>query len=98
MKLGRKPKFTPHKQRDVVRRRDSGEETLAEIGRSYNVSSWTIARLTGRWLRVSGTAEMPHIDQCVGHQFHTVVALLFELEAQQQPLEFIFPREGSLHA
>ncbi len=41
---------------------------------------------------------MPQIDQCVGHQFHTVVALLFELEAQQQPLEFIFPREGSLHA
>src|SRR5271165_3509636 len=33
-----------------------------------------------------------------GHQFHTVVSLLFELEAQQQPLEFIFPREGPLHA
>src|SRR5271166_5285412 len=32
---------------------------------------------------------MPQIDQCVGHQFHTVVSLLFELEAQQQPLEFI---------
>jgi hypothetical protein len=27
------------------RRRDHGEETLAEIGRSYNVSGWTIARL-----------------------------------------------------
>jgi len=26
-------------------RRDHGEETLAEIGRSYNVSGWTIARL-----------------------------------------------------
>ena len=51
-----------------------------------------------RWLRVSGTTEMPQIDQCVGHQFHTVVSLLFELEAQQQPLEFIFPREGPLHA
>src|SRR5664279_2798857 len=50
-----------------------------------------------RWLRVSGTAEMPQIDQCVGHQFHAVVSLLFELEAQQQPLEFIFPREGPLH-
>src|SRR3954468_22776722 len=50
------------------------------------------------WLRVSGTAEMPQIDQCVGHQFHTVVSLLFELKAQQQPLEFVLPREGPLHA
>src|SRR5208283_781376 len=44
--------------------------------------------MSARWLRVSGTTEMPQIDQCVGHQFHTVVSLLFELEAQQQPLEF----------
>ena len=28
------------------RRRDQGDETLAEIGRSYNVSGWTIERLT----------------------------------------------------
>jgi hypothetical protein len=54
--------------------------------------------LTVSWLRVSGTAEMPQIDQCVGHQFHPVVPLLFELKAQQHPLEFIFPREGPLHA
>ena len=26
-------------------RRDHSEETLADIGRSYNVSGWTIARL-----------------------------------------------------
>jgi hypothetical protein len=26
-------------------RRDKGEESLAEIGRSYNVSGWTIGRL-----------------------------------------------------
>jgi hypothetical protein len=25
--------------------RDHGEEALAEIGRSYNVSGWTISRL-----------------------------------------------------
>jgi hypothetical protein len=25
--------------------RDHGEETLAEIGRSYNVSGWTVSRL-----------------------------------------------------
>ena len=45
VKLGRKPKLTPHQQREAIRRRDCGEETLAEIGRSYNVSGWTIARL-----------------------------------------------------
>ncbi len=45
MKLGRKPKFTPHQQRETIRRRDSGEEMLAETGRSYNVSGWTITRL-----------------------------------------------------
>jgi hypothetical protein len=50
------------------------------------------------WLRVSGTAEMPQIDQRVGHQLHPVVPRLFELEAQQQPLEFVLPREGPLHA
>jgi hypothetical protein len=27
------------------KRRDHGEEMLAEIGRIYNVSGWTIARL-----------------------------------------------------
>ncbi len=47
VKLGRKPKLTPHQQHEAIRRRDCGEETLAEIGRSYNVSGWTIARLIG---------------------------------------------------
>ena len=50
------------------------------------------------WLRVSGTTEMPQIDQSVCHQFHTVVPRLFELKAQQQPFEFILPRKGPLHA
>ncbi len=49
------------------------------------------------WLRVSGTAKMPQIDQSVRHQLHTVVTLLFELKAQQKPFEFVFPREGPLH-
>ena len=31
-------------------------------------------------------------------QFHAVMSLLFELKAQQQPLEFVFPGEGPLHA
>jgi len=46
VKLGRKPKLTAHQQREAIERRDRGEETLAEIGRSYNVSGWTISRLT----------------------------------------------------
>lgn len=45
VKLGRKPKLTPHQQREAIERREKGEETLAEIGRSYNVSGWTISRL-----------------------------------------------------
>jgi hypothetical protein len=30
---------------EVTKRREHGEETLAEIGCSYNVSGWTIGRL-----------------------------------------------------
>jgi DNA invertase Pin-like site-specific DNA recombinase len=45
VKLGRKPKLTPHQQREALARRESGKETLAEIGRSYNVSGWTVSRL-----------------------------------------------------
>ena len=46
VKLGRKPKLTPDQRREAIQRLESGKETLAEIGRSYNVSGWTIARLT----------------------------------------------------
>jgi DNA invertase Pin-like site-specific DNA recombinase len=45
VKLGRKPKLTPHQKREVIARRERGDETLAAIGRSYNVSGWTISRL-----------------------------------------------------
>jgi DNA invertase Pin-like site-specific DNA recombinase len=45
VKMGRKPKLTAHQKREAIRRRDKGEESLAEIGRSYNVSGWTISRL-----------------------------------------------------
>ena len=40
--MGRKPKLTEYQKREAIRRRDHGDETLAEIGRSYNVSGWTI--------------------------------------------------------
>jgi DNA invertase Pin-like site-specific DNA recombinase len=45
VKLGRKPKLTPHQKRKAIARRERGDETLAEIGRSYNISGWTISRL-----------------------------------------------------
>lgn len=44
--MGRPPKLTLHQQREAMRRRDSGRETLADIGRSYGVSAATISRLT----------------------------------------------------
>ena len=43
--LGRPFKLTPHQRNEAIKRRDKGEETLAEIGRSYNVSGATISRL-----------------------------------------------------
>ncbi|MBV9771453.1 MAG: recombinase family protein [Bryobacterales bacterium] len=45
VRLGRKPKLTLHQQREALEWRKRGEETHAEIGRSYNVSGWTISRL-----------------------------------------------------
>jgi DNA invertase Pin-like site-specific DNA recombinase len=42
-KMGRPPKLTPHQRREAIKRREQGE-TLAEIGRSYNVSPATISR------------------------------------------------------
>jgi DNA invertase Pin-like site-specific DNA recombinase len=46
VKLGRTPKLTPHQQREAIRRRDAGEESTRDIGRSYNVSHSAISRLT----------------------------------------------------
>ncbi len=45
VKLGRKPKLTPHQQREATMRRDSGGETVREIARSYAVHHSTISRL-----------------------------------------------------
>jgi DNA invertase Pin-like site-specific DNA recombinase len=44
--LGRPPKLTAHQKKEAIKRRDRGEESLTEIGRSYNVSAATISRLT----------------------------------------------------
>jgi DNA invertase Pin-like site-specific DNA recombinase len=44
-KMGRPPKLTPHQQKEAIKRRDQGDETLTDIGRSNNVSPATISRL-----------------------------------------------------
>ena len=45
VRMGRRPKLTPHQMQEAIRRRDRGEETLREIARSYNVRHSTISRL-----------------------------------------------------
>ncbi len=45
VKLGRKPKLTPHQKREAIKRRDAGD-AMRDIARSYNVSHSTISRLT----------------------------------------------------
>lgn len=44
VKFGRKPKLTPHQQREVMKRLIEGE-TQRSIARSYNVSQATISRI-----------------------------------------------------
>ena len=46
VKFGRKPKLSPHQQREAIKRRDNDGETLRSIARSYNVSAATILRLS----------------------------------------------------
>lgn len=45
VKMGRKPKLTPHQQKEARWRRNDGEP-MREIARSFNVSHSTISRLT----------------------------------------------------
>src|SRR5271167_1941923 len=47
VKMGRKPKLTPHQQKEAIKRRDRDGEPVREIARSYNVSHSTISRLAG---------------------------------------------------
>src|SRR5216684_4376915 len=44
VKLGRKPKLTPHQQNEAIKRREEGEP-VRDIARSYAVSHSTISRL-----------------------------------------------------
>jgi DNA invertase Pin-like site-specific DNA recombinase len=45
VKLGRKPKLTPHQRREALKRRDVDGEPVRQIARSYNVHGSTISRL-----------------------------------------------------
>jgi DNA invertase Pin-like site-specific DNA recombinase len=45
-RMGRPPKLTPYQKLEAIKRRDTGNQTLADIGRSYNFSPATISRLT----------------------------------------------------
>ena len=44
MKFGRKPRLTPHQQKEARKRLEAGE-TQRSVARSYNVSQSTISRL-----------------------------------------------------
>src|SRR5271169_378530 len=44
VKMGRKPKLTPHQQVEAIKRREAGEP-IREIARTYNVHNSTISRL-----------------------------------------------------
>ena len=46
VKLGRKPTLTHHQRNEAIKRIKAGKESLGEIARSYDVSRWTIARLS----------------------------------------------------
>jgi len=48
VRLGRKPKLTPHQQREALARRDAGD-SVTEIARSYDVHHSTISRLSSPW-------------------------------------------------
>jgi hypothetical protein len=45
VKMGRRPKLTPHQQAEGIKRREAGEP-IREIARTYNVHNSTISRLT----------------------------------------------------
>jgi DNA invertase Pin-like site-specific DNA recombinase len=45
VRMGRRPKLTPHQKQDALRRKANGE-AVREIARSYDVHNSTISRLT----------------------------------------------------
>jgi DNA invertase Pin-like site-specific DNA recombinase len=47
VKMGRKPKLTPHQVKEILRRKADGE-AVREIVRSYNVHNSTVSRLSAQ--------------------------------------------------
>jgi DNA invertase Pin-like site-specific DNA recombinase len=45
VKVGRKPKLTPHQQREAIKRRELDGEPIRDTTRTYNVPNSTISRL-----------------------------------------------------
>jgi DNA invertase Pin-like site-specific DNA recombinase len=46
VKMGRKPKMTPHQMKEALRRCEAGEP-MRDIAKDFNVSHSTISRLVG---------------------------------------------------
>jgi DNA invertase Pin-like site-specific DNA recombinase len=67
VRLGRKPKLTPHQQREALARRDAGEP-VTEIARSYAVHHATISRLKSGWAAASINAVIYPARHDAGEQ------------------------------
>jgi hypothetical protein len=48
------------------------------------------------WLRVLATAELPHLDYGVGHQFHAKLSWLNRFTTQEELPDLIFPCNGPI--
>ena len=59
VKMGRKPKLTPHQQREAIKRRDGGKP-VREIARSFNVHHATIETRTAPAF-VAASRSPPHL-------------------------------------
>jgi DNA invertase Pin-like site-specific DNA recombinase len=64
VKMGRKPKLTPHQRNEALRRRENGE-AVRDIARTYNVHSSTISRLTA-WRRTTNVQKKRAILSSAG--------------------------------
>jgi hypothetical protein len=57
VKMGRKPKMTPHQMKKALRRREAGEP-MRDIAKDFNVSHSTILRLErGLGCPLGGSSE-----------------------------------------
>jgi hypothetical protein len=104
VEMGRKPKLAPHQQKEAIKRRDRGE-TLAEIGRSYNVTrrrflGWR-RKSTGRPLLVYGISRMAVVS--ISRQMKRRGRILMESASptrdsqREQPARpFPFPKPETL--